>query len=499
VSSLHPDGVEVVDAPRLKLAPPPPPPLPEASRRALAHGRVWMLIGADLVSLGMGLVLTYSLAQALAPPAVIGPEWLLPPLAFAASLVWLVVFACYRLYEPQTRSIATSSFDEIAHLFHALLAGSLLFLLAAQALRRVTDISVFTPIEAVLFLSTMLVLVPVVRSAVRTWLLPTVIHPRRALIVGAGSAGQTVARKIGAHPEYGLAVIGFVDDEPYDGDAPLLGRTAELTDLVDELEIDWVILAFSRAPYERMLDLVRGVRRPDVHVSIVPNFYELFASNATIEDIEGVPVVSLPPMSLSRSVRILKRTFDVVASAAGLIVLSPLLAVTALAIKLDSRGPVFFRQARHGRGGRHFRMIKFRTMVHDAERRRFEIADLNEISGPIFKVKEDPRITRVGGVLRKWSIDELPQLWNVLRGEMSLVGPRPFVVHESEQIEGWASRRLETTPGITGLWQVLGRNDIPFEEMVKLDYVYVTNWSLWWDIKILCQTIPVVLARRGAY
>jgi exopolysaccharide biosynthesis polyprenyl glycosylphosphotransferase len=236
-----------------------------------------------------------------------------------------------------------------------------------------------------------------------------------------------------------------------------------------------------------------------VHVSIVPNFYELFASNATIEDIEGVPVVSLPPMSLSRSVRILKRTFDVVASAAGLIVLSPLLTVTALAIKLDSRGPVFFRQARHGRGGQHFRMVKFRTMVHDAERRRFEIADLNEISGPIFKVKEDPRITRVGGVLRKWSIDELPQLWNVLRGDMSLVGPRPFVVHESEQIEGWASRRLETTPGITGLWQVLGRNDIPFEEMVKLDYVYVTNWSLWWDIKILCQTIPVVLARRGAY
>ena len=140
-------------------------------------------------------------------------------------------------------------------------------------------------------------------------------------------------------------------------------------------------------------------------------------------------------------------------------------------------------------------------MVDGAEAQRFSLADQNDMEGggPLFKLHDDPRITRVGGVLRKWSIDELPQLWNVLRGEMSLVGPRPFVVHESEQITGWAERRLETTPGITGLWQVLGRNDIPFEEMVKLDYIYVTNWSLWWDIKILCQTLPVVLARRGAY
>ena len=181
--------------------------------------------------------------------------------------------------------------------------------------------------------------------------------------------------------------------------------------------------------------------------------------------------------------------------------LSPLLIVSAIAIKADSKGPVFFRQRRHGRGGEEFHIVKFRTMVDGAEAQRFALADQNDMEGggPLFKLHDDPRITRVGAILRKWSIDELPQLWNVLRGEMSLVGPRPFVVHESEQITGWAGRRLETTPGITGLWQVLGRNDIPFEEMVKLDYIYVTNWSLWWDIKILCQTIPVVLARRGAY
>jgi len=342
------------------------------------------------------------------------------------------------------------------------------------------------------------VLVPTLRGVVRTWLLPNVMRPRRTLIVGAGATGRLLERKISTHPEYGLELIGFVDDEV---GADVLGTTSELTELVDRLHIDWIVLAFSEAPHEKTLELVREVRRPDVHLSIVPNFYELFASNAAIEDIEGVPVVSLPSMHFSRTVRFLKRTFDIVASGAGLLVISPILAAAAVAIKLDSRGPVFFRQARQGRGGREFRIVKFRTMVADAEAQRLAMAHLNQMEGggPLFKMADDPRITRVGAFLRKWSIDELPQLWNVLRGEMSLVGPRPFVVHESEQITGWASRRLETTPGITGLWQVLGRNDIPFEEMVKLDYVYVTNWSLWWDIKILVQTLPTVLKRQGAY
>jgi lipopolysaccharide/colanic/teichoic acid biosynthesis glycosyltransferase len=162
---------------------------------------------------------------------------------------------------------------------------------------------------------------------------------------------------------------------------------------------------------------------------------------------------------------------------------------------------VLFRQTRVGRDAKPFPVMKFRSMVADAEAQRMAMADLNEMegSGPLFKMANDPRITKVGAFLRKTSLDELPQLWNVLRGEMSLVGPRPFVIHESEQITGWAGRRLDTTPGITGLWQVLGRNDIPFDEMVKLDYVYVTNWSLWWDIKILLRTVPTVLGRRGAY
>jgi exopolysaccharide biosynthesis polyprenyl glycosylphosphotransferase len=281
--------------------------------------------------------------------------------------------------------------------------------------------------------------------------------------------------------------------------APLVGAISELTELVDELEIDRVIVASAEVPYEQTLDRLRAVRRPDVHVSIVPSFFEVFASNATIEDLEGMPLVSLPPMRLSRTITALKRTVDVVVAGVLLMFLAPLFAAIAAAIKLDSRGPVFFRQLRSGRAGRTFSIVKFRTMVDGAERDRFALAAENEVSGPLFKIRSDPRITRVGVKLRRWSLDELPQLWNVLRGDMSLVGPRPFVLHEASQISGWAGRRLDITPGMTGLWQVSGRNDIPFDEMVKLDYVYVTNWSLWWDFKILCQTLPVVLARRGAY
>jgi exopolysaccharide biosynthesis polyprenyl glycosylphosphotransferase len=205
-------------------------------------------------------------------------------------------------------------------------------------------------------------------------------------------------------------------------------------------------------------------------------------------------------MRLGKSSRVLKRTVDIVVSALCLLLLTPVLLAAALAIRLDSPGPVIYRQPRRGRNGTTFRIAKFRTMHVGAEQRRADVLHLNDVDGPLFKVKTaDPRVTRVGAFLRRTSLDELPQLWNVLCGDMSLVGPRPFVIYEADQITGWASRRLDMTPGITGVWQVLGRNDIPFDEMVKLDYIYVTNWSLWWDFKILCQTIPVVLGQRGAY
>jgi lipopolysaccharide/colanic/teichoic acid biosynthesis glycosyltransferase len=194
-----------------------------------------------------------------------------------------------------------------------------------------------------------------------------------------------------------------------------------------------------------------------------------------------------------------KRAFDVTVGGVLLVLSLPLLASIAVVVKLDSPGPVLFRQERTGRGGHTFRMYKFRSMTDGAERRRHELDARNEYTGPMFKIKEDPRVTRVGAWLRRSSLDELPQILNVMKGEMSLVGPRPLWTEESKQCRGWAQKRLDITPGITGLWQVLGRSDIPFDEMVKLDYLYVTGWSLGWDVKLLLQTIPAVLTKRGAY
>ena len=471
-----------------------------AEPRNLPRGRTWILIVADVVAIAIAIAITYTVAELAASPAVIAPTWVTVTVVVAAFPIWIAIFTAYNLYERQNRSISLATFDEVGELFHALIAGSLFFLILSQVLRRVMEAEVFFPVEAAMFLATALPLVLLTRGSVRSWLLPAIMQPRRTLIVGTGDVAQMVERKISAHPEYRLDLVGFVDDQPHgEGTAPLVGRPAELSRLVDELEIDWVILAFSRASYEDTLELLRGARRPDVHLSIVPRFFEVFASNATIQELEGMPIVNLPPMRLSRGIRLTKRLVDMTVAGLGLLLLSPLLALIAVAVKLDSRGPVFFRQERHGRGGSIFRIVKFRTMRVGAESERVALAPLNEVSGALFKMKDDPRVTRVGGLLRRTSLDELPQLWNVLKGEMSLVGPRPFVVHESSQITGWASRRLDITPGITGLWQVLGRTDIPFDEMVKLDYIYVTNWSLFWDMKILCQTIPVVLSRRGAY
>jgi exopolysaccharide biosynthesis polyprenyl glycosylphosphotransferase len=327
------------------------------------------------------------------------------------------------------------------------------------------------------------------------------MKPRRTLIVGSGPEAGLVFRKLKTHPEYGLQVVGFLDGEAGEPlPAPVLGSPADVAQVVEDYEIDRVLLASSVGSHEDTLDLVRTVRRPDVQVSIVPRYFEIFTSHAILDDVEGMPVVTLPPMRLGRSARVLKRGFDMVVSATALLLLAPLLGIVALAIRLDGPGPVFFRQPRRGRLGSTFRIVKFRSMRIGAEQQRSDVLHMNEVDGPLFKIKgKDPRVTRVGAFIRKTSIDELPQLWNVLRGEMSLVGPRPFVVYEADQITGWATRRLDMTPGITGLWQVLGRNDIPFEEMTKLDYLYVTNWSIWWDFKILCQTIPVVLGKRGAY
>jgi lipopolysaccharide/colanic/teichoic acid biosynthesis glycosyltransferase len=239
-----------------------------------------------------------------------------------------------------------------------------------------------------------------------------------------------------------------------------------------------------------------------VQIDIVPRLFELVSPAAPIFTVEGIPLLGLPPPRLTRGARTLKRVLDVALSSVGLVLLAPLFLLLAVLIKLDSPGPVFFRQPRVGAGGRVFVMLKLRTMWPDADVRKSEFAHLNSHARPggdarMFKIERDPRATRLGAFLRRYSLDELPQLINVLKGEMSLVGPRPLVPEEAQHVYDWALRRLDLKPGITGIWQVLGRSAIPFEEMVRLDYLYVTNWSLWRDCLLLLRTLPVVA--RGVH
>jgi exopolysaccharide biosynthesis polyprenyl glycosylphosphotransferase len=273
---------------------------------------------------------------------------------------------------------------------------------------------------------------------------------------------------------------------------------SELPEIVTELDIERVIVAFSRAPHADTLLRIRELNQLGVQVDIVPRLFEVLGPHATIHGAEGLALIGLPPARLGRSSIFLKRAMDLTVSTLGLLLLAPLFALIALAIKLDTRGPVFFPQARTGRGDRTFRMFKFRTMTEDADARKADLAHLSKHSGGdnrMFKIPNDPRVTRVGRVLRKYSLDELPQLINVLKGEMSLVGPRPLIPEEHRHVHGWGLRRLDLKPGMTGLWQVLGRDDIPFGEMVGLDYRYVTTWSLSNDLKLMLRTLPALMGR----
>jgi exopolysaccharide biosynthesis polyprenyl glycosylphosphotransferase len=329
------------------------------------------------------------------------------------------------------------------------------------------------------------------------------------VIVGAGDVGQLVARKLLHHREYGINLVGFIDVEPKErrGDLEhltLLGAPERLPAIVRAFDVERVVIAFSNESHEDLLALIRSMKDLDVQVDIVPRLFEIVGPGVGIHTVEGLPLIGLPPLRLSRSSRLLKRAVDIVLSAIGLLALAPILGLIALRIKTSSPGPVFFRQTRVGIGDKTFQIYKFRTMGADADQRKHEVAHLNMHAqaggdGRMFKVPDDPRTTQFGRFLRRYSLDELPQLLNVLKGEMSLVGPRPLIRDEDVQVAEWARKRLFLKPGMTGLWQVLGRSDIGFEEMTKLDYLYVINWSLGGDLRLILKTIPAIFRSRRAY
>jgi len=311
---------------------------------------------------------------------------------------------------------------------------------------------------------------------------------------------RVLARKFQLHPEYELNAIGYIDLSPspegLHPNLPYLGRPAEIDDIVAREGVERVVILSPEIAPDELADLVRRLRGADVRIALLPHVVDVLGSSVEIDDVEGITILGVTPPNLTKSSRFLKRSMDIAIALPLLLLTLPLMVLAALAVKLTSRGPIFYSQERVGRGGRPFRMHKFRTMVQDAELKEGDLVERSQ--HPVWLLLDhDPRITRVGRVLRHTSIDELPQLWNVLRGDMSIVGPRPMPPHVDEHISGWGRRRLDLTPGITGLWQVLGRTHIPFEEMVKLDYLYVTNWSLWQDVRLIIHTLPAVLGRRG--
>jgi len=327
---------------------------------------------------------------------------------------------------------------------------------------------------------------------------------QRTVIVGSGIVASQVFDRLQIAPQLSLELVGLVDDDVHLEHSPLLphlGHLEDLEQIVHSHDIDRVIIAFTRSGHNELLRCIRVCRDNQVAIDIVPRLFEFLDGASTLDHIGGLPMLSITVPLLSRSSRALKRCSDVLLSAFGLLVASPLMLMVALAIKLDSRGPVFFRQRRVGRGGQPFKILKFRSMHVDAEALKAELAELNEANdGVMFKIREDPRITRLGRFLRHSSIDELPQLINVLTGQMSLVGPRPLIPEEVAAFdEGWNLRRLDLRPGITGPWQIYGRSDIPFQDMLRFDYQYVAGWSLARDFEIMLSTVPVALSGRGAY
>jgi exopolysaccharide biosynthesis polyprenyl glycosylphosphotransferase len=454
------------------------------------------LLTADIVGLATAAVLGPLVVSAVSnnPSSSAGRSGSDVIFDLAMIPLFLGMFALYSLYRGATRRISLSVFSDLRNILHALMVSGFLFAIVGYVAHRAYGFEGMTVGKIVAMCLVAAVTVPLARIVSFGLIGRAPAGSVPVIVVGTGKLAQTVASHLRAHSS--VKFVGFVDDSPL-GRSDVLGELEELPDLCRRFDVARVVVCFSRTHPERTTEMLKALSGK-VGVSIVPRYYELITSRSHVEDLSGLPMIDIAPASLSVGSRFLKRTFDLVVSSAILVLISPFFLVTAVLIKVTSPGPVFFRQVRTGRNERPFSVLKFRTMYDDAEERKAEILHLNEVDGPLFKMTEDPRVTRPGRFLRSTSLDELPQLINVWRGDMSLVGPRPFVVAEAAEIEGWARKRFEARPGMTGLWQVSGRNELSHLELCRLDYLYVASWSFWWDMQILWQTPATIFKGRGA-
>jgi exopolysaccharide biosynthesis polyprenyl glycosylphosphotransferase len=474
-----------------------PPPSSDQRGRRLRR----LLLGADVAGLCIAFLVAESAFGSLRTADLLILLLTIP--------LWVLVAYAHRLYHLDSHRADYSAADEI---------GPVLQMATLWSWGAVVAFSVLQPHQlpvqrAALFWVLTVLALMALRSAARAYARHQVWYLQNTLVIGSLGQSATIVRKILRHPEWGINVVACIDLKRSRRPAkssthlfdvvPLLPGDTDARTLVRQLDIDRVMLAPALSESQRRVDLVCDLSELGVHLDLIPSWSDAVGARLDLHEMEGMPLLTLPRPRLGRFSLRLKRAMDLTFGTAALVVLSPVLLVCALAIKLESPGPVLFRQRRVGKGDRPFELYKFRSMSADADARKDDVAQLNFHGGAnhngMFKIREDPRVTRVGRILRRYSLDELPQLFNILRGQMSLVGPRPLIENEDRQIEGRLRRRLDLTPGLTGLWQAHGRSEIPFEEMVNLDYLYVTNWSLWGDVKLLVRTFAGVTRGRGAY
>jgi exopolysaccharide biosynthesis polyprenyl glycosylphosphotransferase len=447
------------------------------------------LLAADVVSIVVALALTVGLSS-----RGLHLTW-----ASLACVPLLLFWAKLNgLYDRDETLLRKTTLDEAPKLFQAATLFALSvwladgLLVSGHQLDRHQALFLWLGLTALLMLDRSLARLLVLRIA----------PAERCLFIGDELSAATVRAKL-AHGGIKAKIVAHLDLDkaaPWSTDTFSAPRLSEIRDLAQSLDVHRAIVApgwDASADSREALNLVRTLKAVGVRVSVLPRMLEVVGSSVEFDDVHGVTLMGVRRFDLTRSSALVKRCFDLIGATLGLLAISPLMIGFALAIKLDAGGPVLFRQLRVGRHGRRFQMLKFRTMVPGADSLKESLREHNEALEGLFKIADDPRVTRMGRFLRRTALDELPQLFNVVRGEMSLVGPRPLVIEEDQRIEGWHRRRLELMPGMTGPWQILGPARVPLKEMVTLDYLYVANWSLWTDIKILLRTVPHVIGRRG--
>jgi len=479
------------------------------ARRAssFTHRRGWLVRRALVVADLAGLSIAFLAAQLVVGSSgdlddrvVLRTELYL----FLATLpLWLVMANLYRLYENDETRADHSTVDDIVGVLHLVTMGTWLLFIGAW----VTGLAGPNLTKIAVFWALAILLVPAIRAFARALTRRSIAYVQNAVIVGAGHVGQLLARKLTQHPEYRLNLVGFVDDHPRDlspvvADLPLLGAVEDLPRVVHEFDVERVLVAFLQLPHERMLGLIRRMRAMNVQIELVPRYFEVIGPAADIDPIEGLPLVRLGAPRISRTSRVVKRVLDVVGASLGLLLAAPAMLAIAIAIKRDSPGPVLFRQTRLGEGMREFTNLKFRTMrvgTPDADHRDYIGATMSSRAAPestgLYKLDRPEEVTKVGRWLRETSLDELPQLFNVLRGDISLVGPRPCIPYEVEHFLPHHFDRFLVPAGLTGLWQVTARARSSFGEALELDVAYVHGYSLWLDFRLLLRT-PVQMFRQ---